>query len=58
MSSIGHDIKQPSQAHRYNEEARQMYLRTLDGQGGTWERHEPRANLYDIIYRNNTKQGA
>lgn len=52
MSSTGYDVKQKSLVDQYNAEAEQVYLRSLDGRGGTWERHGPKANLYDIIYRN------
>lgn len=58
MSSTGWEIKQPTAADQYNFEAQQQYLRTLDGRGGTWVRHEPKTNLIDIIYGTNTKQGA
>jgi len=57
MTSRHYDNKQLSAAERYNAEAQQVYLRSLDGREGTWERHGPKANLYDIIYRNNETTG-
>lgn len=59
MTSMNNDYIQPSSSERYADEAQQVLLRALDGAGGSWVRHEPKANLADLIRgtANDNKRG-
>ncbi len=47
--TTGHEVTQVNPVDDYNNEAEQVLLRALDGVGGTWERHNPNTNIYDIL---------
>lgn len=56
MSSIGHRIPTTSSSHSYADEASQVYLRTLDGNQGTYRRNERGTNLADIVNRHSSER--
>lgn len=49
MSSLGHKIPTTTSSDRYADEASQVILRAFGGQEGDFIRHEPKANIQDII---------